>query len=411
VRASQHLLYIGGEDHALRIPFMQALAARGFRVTAAGTGDAAPFGLAGIDYRRFDFDRFINPLADWRTIRRVAKILADVRADLVHSFDTKPNLFVPFAARAGRVGLVVRTINGLGWIYSSRSPLASALAPAYRTLHRAASRSTALTVFQNRDDKMFFERHRLVERGAARLIPGSGVDIARFEQAAANGPPPSVLRERLGLGASAIVMTVTRLTREKGIRTLLEAAALVNAARPDVQFLLVGPRQSEGRFAVTQEEIDRHSPYVTALGPRSDIPSLLALADVFAFPTEYREGVPRALLEAALAGVPIVTTRMPGCSDVVRDGWSGLLVPPRAPRILAEGIITLLGERQRARTMARNAAALVRREFSLDITVARYAAAYEELIGHRACPAACAADGAQVSDAGERSQSSLGALQ
>ena len=110
------------------------------------------------------------------------------------------------------------------------------------------------------------------------------------------------------------MLTVTRLTRQKGIPTLLEAAALVREARPGVRFLLVGPRQSEGPLAIAQSELDRHSAYVTALGPRPDIPALLGLADVFAFPTEYREGVPRALLEAALAGLPIVTTRMPGCS-------------------------------------------------------------------------------------------------
>jgi glycosyltransferase involved in cell wall biosynthesis len=120
-----------------------------------------------------------------------------------------------------------------------------------------------------------------------------------------------------------------------------------------------------------------------ALGRRSDIPSLLALADVFAFPTEYREGVPRVLLEAALAGVPIVTTRMPGCSDVVRDGWSGRLVPPHTPRALAATILEMLADRQTAGGMATNAAALVKREFSLEITVARYVEAYEELMDRR----------------------------
>lgn len=400
MRVSPHLLYIGGEDHALRIPFMQALAARGFRVTAAGSGDPAPFNRAGIDYRSYDFDRFINPLADWRTIRRVATILADVRADVVQSFDTKPNLFVPFAARTARAGLVVRTINGLGWIYSSRSPLASALAPAYRALHRAAARSTALTVFQNRDDKTFFERHGLIGRGAARLIPGSGIDIERFERAAADGPAPTILRKRLGLGTSPVVMTVTRLTRQKGIGTLLQAAALVHATQPSVRFLLVGPRQSEGPFAVTQQEIDRHRPYVMALGQRSDIPSLLSLADVFAFPTEYREGVPRVLLEAALAGVPIVTTQMPGCSDVIRNRWSGLLVPPRAPRILAAKILELLGERQVARRMAMNAAEIVRREFNLDITLERYAESYEELLDRRNRGTSWSVDDTSVSDDG-----------
>jgi len=375
-----HLLCIGGDDHELRIPFLLALAERGFRVTAAGTGDPAPFKRAGLDYRAINFDRFVNPMADWTAIKALSRVLADVRAELVQSFDTKPNLLVPLAARGFRNMSVVRTINGLGWIYSSRSPMALTLAPVYRALHRLAARSTALTVFQNRDDKIFFEQHGMLGGGAGRLIPGSGIDVERFEQAATGGPAPSALRESLGLGTSEVVVTVTRITRQKGIRTLLEAAALVHQARPGVRFLLVGPRQGEGPMAVPQAEIDRHAPYVIAPGRRSDIPALLGIADVFAFPTEYREGVPRCLLEAALAGLPIVTTRMPGCCDVVHDGWSGLLVPPRAPQLLAARILDLLLDRDSARVMGARARELVKEEFNLEITVARYAALYEELV-------------------------------
>jgi glycosyltransferase involved in cell wall biosynthesis len=390
-----HLLCVGGEDHDLRIPFMLALAARGFRVTAAGTGNPVPFSRAGLDYRAFSFDRFINPLADLTAIKVLSRLLVDVGADLVQSFDTKPNLLVPLAARGARDLLVIRTINGLGWVYSSRSPLALALAPVYRMLHRLAARSTDLTVFQNRDDQMLFEHHGMLGDGTGRLIAGSGIDVERFERAAANGPTPAMLREALGLGSSEVVITVTRMTRQKGIPTLLEAAALVHEARPSVRFLLAGPRQGEGPLAVTQAEIDRHRPYVMAIGQRSDIPALLALADVFAFPTEYREGVPRALLEAALVGLPIVTTRMPGCCDVVRDDWNGFLVPPRAPRLLAERILDLLRDRERALTMGRRAADLVRREFNLGITVDRYAALYEELLDRR------------VRSAGHRAQSEM----
>jgi glycosyltransferase involved in cell wall biosynthesis len=169
------------------------------------------------------------------------------------------------------------------------------------------------------------------------------------------------------------------MTRQKGIPTLLEAAALVHQHRPGVRFLLVGPRESEGPFAVTQAEIERHAPYVLAVGSRSDVPALLGLADVFAFPTEYFEGVPRALLEAAVAGRPIVTTRMPGCTDVIRDGWNGFLVPPRDPRLMAERILDLLRDRETAAAMGVRAAHLVKTEFNLEITVARYAAVYEDL--------------------------------
>jgi glycosyltransferase involved in cell wall biosynthesis len=303
-----------------------------------------------------------------------------VRPALVHCFDTKLNVLVPFAARGLRDVQVVSTINGLGWLYSSSSPMALGLRPVYRVLQRLADRWTAVTVFQNRDDQAFFMRHRMVGRGGNVVIPGSGIDIERFERAGATGASSAELRQALGLGASEVVITVTRMTRQKGIPTLLEAAALVHQHRPGVRFLLVGPRESEGPFAVTQAEIERHAPYVLAVGPRSDVPALLGLADVFAFPTEYLEGVPRALLEAAVAGRPIVTTRMPGCTDVIRDGWNGFLVPPRDPRLMAERILDLLRDRVVAAAMGARAAQLVRTEFNLEITVARYAAVYEDLV-------------------------------
>lgn len=377
--SNSRLLCIGGEDHHLRIPLLIALAHRGVKVTAAGTGDGTRFVRAGIEYHSFRFDRFVNPLADLTAIKTLRDMIADVRPDLVQCFDTKPNLLVPFAARGIDGIAVIRTINGLGWIYSSRSALALALRTVYLLLHRLAARGTAMTVFQNREDQAFFERHAMTGKGLSRLIPGSGIDVARFERAAAK-PSPTDLRRSLGFENCEIVITVTRLTRQKGIPALLEAAALVHEARPTVRFLLVGPRESEGPLAVTQAELDRHAPYVVAIGTRSDVPSLLKAADVFAFPTEYREGVPRALLEAGLAGLPIVTTNMPGCNDVVRDGWSGFLVPPHSPRLLATKIVDLLDNRAAARAMGARAAELVRKEFNLDLTVARYIAAYNELL-------------------------------
>ena len=375
-----HLLCIGGVDHSLRIPFLLALRDKGFRISAAGTGDPAPFALAGIDYHPFHFSRFVEPLTDWTAFEAISKMIANLRPALVQCFDTKLNVMVPFAARGFRDVKVVSIINGLGWLYSSSSPMALGLRPVYRSLQRLADRWTAVTVFQNRDDLAFFKRHRMVGRGDHLVIPGSGIDIKRFERAGAAGSSTTELREALGLVASEVVITVTRMTRQKGIPTLLDAAALVHQRRPGVRFLLVGPRESEGPFAVTQAEIDRHTPYVLALGPRSDVPALLGVADVFAFPTEYLEGVPRALLEAAVAGRPIVTTKMPGCTDVICDGWNGFLVPPRDPRLLAERILDLLRDRGTAAVMGARAAELVRREFNLEITVARYAAVYENLV-------------------------------
>ncbi len=377
------VLFIGGSDLHLRLPFLHLLAGAGFRVRAVGSGEPEPFVQAGIGFDRFDYDRFVNPMADRRSVQALSDLIAARRPALVQSFDTKPNVLAPVAARALPGTVVVRTINGLGWIYASRSPAAIALRPFYLLMHGRAGRYSTATVFQNREDQAFFRRYHLVTPDTDCFIPGSGVDVEGFAQAAEAAPAPEQMRARLGLGSGPVVLTVTRLTRQKGIPTLLKAAEKLRHVRPDMRFVLVGPRQTEGPFAVSQKELDRHSPYVIATGERSDVPALLRMADVFAFPTEYREGVPRALLEAALAERPIVATRVPGCSDVIEHGRGGYLVPPRSPDALAARILDLVVDPNSARAMGRSAADRVRREFGLTLIVARYTELYRGLLAAR----------------------------
>lgn len=374
------ILLVGGSDHELRIPFLLALARRGFDVAAAGTCSPEPFARSGIPYYPYSFDRFANPLADWRALRALRKIISGHQPDIVHSFDTKPGVMVPVAARSTPGTRVMRTINGLGWLFSSHSLPARALRPAFNILHRATAPWTTLTVFQNRSDQAFFQERHMIGHGGSCLIPGSGADAASFERRRAEGPSPEALRAALGLGSADVVITVARLSRIKGIPTLLEAAALVHARRPGVRFLLVGARETEGKLAMTQAEIARHAPYVIAIGPRADVPSLLSIANVFAFPTELCEGVPRVLLEAGLAGLPIVTTDMPGCPDVVRDGESGFVVPARQPQWLADRILDVLNNPEAAREMGERARRRVLRNFSLDTVVDSYADAYQRLL-------------------------------
>jgi hypothetical protein len=221
--SAPHAAFALRKQAHLRIPFLLALPDHGLKVTAVGTGETTPFARAGVDYHRFRFDRFINPLADWSAITALRGLIENIRPDIAQSFDTKPNLLVPLATRGNNEVAIIRTMNGLGWIYSSRSLLALALCPVYRALHRLAARSTAMTVFQNQDDQSFFERHAMTGAGLSRLIPGSGIDIGRFEQAIAAGPAPADVRRTLGLENCEIVITVTRLTRQKGIPALLEA--------------------------------------------------------------------------------------------------------------------------------------------------------------------------------------------
>lgn len=368
-----HVLCIGGEDHALRIPFLTALQNRGLQVSAAGTGACSPFLDHQIPYHQYQFNRFGTRLADTAAIGQLAQLIRKVQPDIVQTFDTKPNLLAPLALR-GEIP-IVRTINGMGWVFSSTDLKALAFRPVYLAMQRLAACWTAATVFQNNADSEFFRRYRLLGNNASTIIGSSGIDLDAFAAAQAQAISTSKLRAQLGLGQTEVVLTVSRLTVQKGIPTLLEAAKIVRQKRPGVRFVLVGPRESEGPFAVDQALIDQAP--VIALGARYDVPALLGLASVFAFPTEYREGIPRVLLEAGLAGIPIVTTNMPGCGDVVTECWNGRLVPPRDPQALAGAILFLLQNPALAAIMGQRSIDLVRQKFDLNVVADRYTDLYK----------------------------------
>ena len=123
----------------------------------------------------------MSPVEDVYSYRSLADMLRRRLPDIVQTFDTKPAILAPFATRATGVGRVVRTVNGLGWIYSSSSPTARALRPAFESLHRITEPMTARTVFQNRSDLEFFEAREIIRKGSGQLVPGSGVDIANVK--------------------------------------------------------------------------------------------------------------------------------------------------------------------------------------------------------------------------------------
>jgi glycosyltransferase involved in cell wall biosynthesis len=107
------------------------------------------------------------------------------------------------------------------------------------------------------------------------------------------------------------------------------------------------------------------------------------MSDVFAFPSAYAEGVPRALMEAALCGMPIVTTDQPGCKEVIREGWNGYVTPCRNPQALAKRVLDLLDDRATAARMGALGPDVIKSTFSLDEVVNRHGELYERLLRKR----------------------------
>jgi glycosyltransferase involved in cell wall biosynthesis len=153
--------------------------------------------------------------------------------------------------------------------------------------------------------------------------------------------------------------------RVKGVEEFVEAARLVKERFPTSQFQLLGPRDERNPTVVPVSELDRwqNEGVIKWLGETSDVRPMLAKADVITLPSYYREGTPRALLEAAAMAKPIITTENVGCREVVEDGVNGLLVPVKDSKALAEAMIRLIQDPSLRERMGKAGRAKVEQEF------------------------------------------------
>ena len=308
-----------------------------------------------------------------RAIIEIARLYRAERPDIVNHVALKPIVFGAIAVRLAfplGAGTPARlaAVMGLGSVFSrvagSRMarfrPLALAL--------RLAVRGGPVTV-ENPENRVTLARLG-VEPARIKLIRGSGLDTARYQPLA--DPPEAPLAAAL----------VGRMLRSKGV---LEAAAAIRILRAQgrgIELLLAGSADPDNRDSLSEAELTAlgAEPKITWLGHVADVRTVWRRAAIALFPSTYGEGVPNALLEAAGCGRPIVATDIPGCREVVRDGETGLLVPPYDVARLAEAIGALAGDPARRQAMGQAGRALVEREFAEPVIIAQTLALYAELL-------------------------------
>jgi glycosyltransferase involved in cell wall biosynthesis len=213
-----------------------------------------------------------------------------------------------------------------------------------------------------------------VPRARIAAIP-PGVDTARFHP----GVSGDAVRAELALQAAPVVGLVANIRGSKGHNVFLDAARAVLATQPAARFLIVGDGIGfdDVRRRVSALGLDAA---VRMTGFRRDVPEVMAALDVLVLPSIRSEAASQVIPQALAVGTPVVATDVGGSGELIRDGETGRLVPAGDPAVLAAAIIEMLGDRERARAMARRGQALVRERHSLDAAMARTTAVYEELL-------------------------------
>lgn len=347
--------------HLLLRSQLEALREHGFAVKClcAPGNWVSELRADGFDLDLIKMERELAPLQDVATLGRLVRYLRETKPDIINTHTPKAGLLGPLAARIARVPVIIHTVHGL--LFHDEMPLPQ------QVLGFGAEAFTALSAqylfFQSREDLETAVKLRFVPRDHAHYI-GNGINVEHFRKDLAR--PRTTMREELNIPESALVIgTVCRLVYEKGLLELIEAASTIRKHHPNAVFVVIGPRELDQNDAVTEADIARAERDLgfRFLGFRKDTRDLYNMMDVFVLPS-HREGIPRALMEAAATEVPSVATRIRGIREVVVDGQTGVLVEARNAASLTEGLLRILADPAQRQAWALAGAARIREHFS-----------------------------------------------
>lgn len=316
----------------------------------------------------------INPTGEniWEELKTfffLYKLYKEQKPDIIHHVGLKVILWGGLAARLVKANAVVNAISGLGVLFNQEklSLMVRGILTVLRFSHR---RKNLLTIFQNHEDLNLFLAHKVITESQSRFIKGSGVDLDIYPYTPESDARPFK------------VIFTARMVKEKGTLILIEAAeSLRKKYEGKVVFWLCGGL-SKNPNAITEEELrarcDGH--YIQWLGFRTDVKELLQQAHIVVFPSYYREGVPKSLIEATAIGRPIITTNSIGCKDTVEDGYNGFLVPIKDSKAVADKLEILLNDEALRKEMGRNSRKIAERDFSLANVIQKHLQIYQEVI-------------------------------
>jgi glycosyltransferase involved in cell wall biosynthesis len=375
--ARRKVLFLVTEDWYFwshRLPAARAAREAGFAVhVAAREGEhGARIRGEGFDFHPLGLKRgSLSPLSEAAALLELIRLYLALRPEVAHHVALKPVIYGSIAARVAGVPAVVNAMAGLGAVFIAGGARAAAVKAAFRL---ALPKTGTRMIFQNEDDRCVFVDAGIAPKERTTLIRGSGVDLEAFKPAEEPAGPP-------------LVVLPARMLWDKGVGEFVEAARRLRARKSPARMALVGPRDPDNPAAISQAQLDDWGKegIVELMGPRADMPAVLASAAIVCLPS-YREGLPKALLEAAAAGRPMIAADVPGCREITRHGETGLLVKARDAGALAEAIEKLAADKPERARMGRRAREVAQAEFSDAEVAKRTLALYRELLTEAGLP-------------------------
>ena len=349
---------------------------KGFDVTivAKDTGKGDEIKGLGLNFINLPINKAgLNLLEELKTFSYLYKLLKKEGPDIVHAVGMKTILWGGIAARLAGIKGFVSAVSGLGVMFSPeynvgyKRILSGTVLKIMRYIHR---NDNTYCIFHNTEDMQMFISSKIIDKEHCVRTMGSGIDLNEYSY------KPEIEAERLR------VLFTARMVEDKGVLTLIEAANKLRDSYKDrVEFFLCGGLDTNP-LAITRERLEAlcDGTYIKWLGRRDDVQQLLESCHLFAFPSYYKEGLPKSCIEAAAVGRPIITCNSTGCRDTVIDGKTGFLIPAKDSDALAEKLRILFDDAALRREMGCNARKFAEEKFSIETVVQSHIDIYNSII-------------------------------
>lgn len=356
-----------------RLPIGVAAKDAGYDVTIVSedTGVSDKIRAAGLKTVNLPINKAGTRLKDeLKTLMFLYKLFRREKPDIVHLVGLKIMLYGSIACRLASVKAMVSAVCGLGVMFDEKHAQSLMSRTILKVLRLTHMKKRVRVIFQNNDDKAIFLDAKIMKESQCAFTNGSGINLDDYHYTAE--PSGDVVK----------VIFTGRMVEDKGPMVLIAAAKMLEAEyKGRVEFLLCGGLDTNPN-GITKELLESRcdGEYIQWLGHRKDILELLKNSHIMAFPSWYREGLPKSAIEAEAIGRPIVTTDSVGCRDVVIDGYNGFKIPIKNAEALATALKKLIDDPQLRQTMGRNGRQFAESKFDIRDVVEEHLKIYNTIL-------------------------------
>jgi len=290
----------------------------------------------------------LNIRKSLKDIYKIFKIYKKLKPDIVHHFGIRQIVHGNIAARLAGIKKSYNSITGLGSVFISGNIILKFFILTVLKISLLFKKSYILV--QNKHDFDFVKK-KLPNKNNI-LLPASGVDTNKFLQT----------KEPKG---NVIFLFASRIIKDKGIIELIEATKQLKSQKKKFELYIAGSPDFQNKSTISHVQLKTWESlgYIRYLGLVKDMEQLYKKVHVGILPS-YREGLPKSLLEAASSGKPIITTDVPGCNEIVKNEFNGLIVPPKDSNELMKAMKKLILNKKLRISMGKKGRELIKKNFS-----------------------------------------------